>query len=279
MPNNNITFYDILDISPDASPQEVREAYIRTKSTYNRDNVALYTLISPEEREETLKQLEEAYQVLSDPQKRRDYDQNFGLLASSDNPFLGKEEQTDLPSNVISIDRVPPMEAIADGESFLVPPSTDIPTSDIPVPQSKPIETTQSLPLSSGPRSESISIKILSNTPTPPLHQAFRPRQERRSPFAALDSNLSHAIEIETEWRGSFLRKVRDAYQISLEEMATITKVTKHYILAIEEENYSKLPAAVYIRGFVLQIAKVLKLPHEKVATQYLSRYHHSKPE
>src|SRR4051812_26547550 len=105
--NDNLTHYDILDIPSDASPHEVREAYIRIKATYNRDSIALYSLISQEEREETLKNIEEAFQILSNPEKRRQYDENYGLLSAVENPFAGRTEEK-LPRNVVSIDRVPP---------------------------------------------------------------------------------------------------------------------------------------------------------------------------
>ena len=40
------TLYEVLDLTPDASAQEVREAYLRTKAAYGKDSVALYSLIS-----------------------------------------------------------------------------------------------------------------------------------------------------------------------------------------------------------------------------------------
>src|SRR5205807_896961 len=99
------------------------------------------------------------------------------------------------------------------------------------------------------------------------------PRELRPVPSPpSVDPNLAKDIAKETEWRGSFLRKIREAQRVSLEEMSGATKITKNYLLAIEEENFSRLPATVYIRGFVIQIAKVLKLPHDKVASAYLSR-------
>jgi curved DNA-binding protein CbpA len=264
MHNDNTTFYDILDISPNASPQEVREAYVRIKSTYNRDSVALYTLITPEERDGILRQIEEAYVVLSDPQKRRDYDQNYGHVSTSE-AFLPSSSS----AKVISIDRVPPMENSNESEDLLIPPSTDFHKNE------EAPSVQHNVP--STPRYESNSIRIQSNTPSP-APRFFRPKSERRSPYSELTSELIQEIEIETEWKGSFLRKVRDSYKISLEEMATITKVTKTYLNAIEEENFKKLPAPVYIRGFVIQVAKVLKLPHDKVANAYLARYQKTHP-
>ena len=68
------------------------------------------------------------------------------------------------------------------------------------------------------------------------------------------------------------LRKVREARNVPVEEMSEFTKISKAYLIAIEEENYAKLPAAVYLRGFIIQISKYLRLPHEKVATAYMDR-------
>ena len=56
--------------------------------------------------------------------------------------------------------------------------------------------------------------------------------------------------------------------------MSAITKISKSYLMAIEEDNFAKLPAAVFLRGFVFQIARVLKLPADKVASAYIARYH-----
>jgi len=80
-------------------------------------------------------------------------------------------------------------------------------------------------------------------------------------------------IDRETEWAGSFLKRVRETKRISIEEICNVTRVSKTYIRAIEDENYGKLPAAVFIRGFVTQIAKTLKLPPDKVVSAYMARF------
>jgi cytoskeletal protein RodZ len=54
--------------------------------------------------------------------------------------------------------------------------------------------------------------------------------------------------------------------------MADMTKVSKTYIRNIEDEAFDKLPAAVYVRGFVYQYAKSLKLNPELVANSFLYR-------
>lgn len=228
-------YYDVLDLKPDASPQEVREAYIRTKSAYNKDCVAIYTLVSPEESAHILRAIEEAYFVLSNPQKRREYDRYHGIIGM--NPGTADPNSAKSPFKVVSIDRVPPMEAESDAEALLNPPTTDF-------------------------------------APAPVLELAPQPTSAIPSAPMSRPVSLSEEIQNETEWHGHFLRKVREERQVSIEEMSEATKITKTYVLAIEEENFSKLPAQVYIRGFITQISKLLKLPQEKVASAYLARYH-----
>lgn len=265
--NETPSYYDILDISSDASPQEVRDAYIRIKATYNRDSVALYSMVDTEERESTLNTIEEAYAVLSNPEKRRVYDQNFGFLNNAENPFAREEDKAP-PSNVISIDRVPPMENLPEGDQFLIPPITDF---NPPLrPHAIVNETPEPTP-PQPPTPPSIVVHKLEISDPAPSKPAGG-RTDTRLLTPELDTALVEAVEMETEWKGNFIKRIREAYRISIEEMSAITKVSKTYVIAIEEDNYSKLPAPVYVRGFVSQIAKVLKLPNDRVANAYLAR-------
>ena len=76
--DDHLSLYDILELTPDATPQEIRSAYLRLKSSYNKDNIAHYTLFSREETEKMLNNIENAYVVLSNPEKRRTYDHSQG---------------------------------------------------------------------------------------------------------------------------------------------------------------------------------------------------------
>ena len=49
-----------------------------------------------------------------------------------------------------------------------------------------------------------------------------------------------------------------------------MTKISKTYIKNIEADDFSKLPADVYTRGFVYQYAKCLKLNPDVVAKSYI---------
>ncbi|NUN98501.1 MAG: hypothetical protein HUU16_20275, partial [Candidatus Omnitrophica bacterium] len=53
------TYYEILDIKATASLGEIEQAYRKSKSLYGGDSMALYSLYTPEERQEKLKQLDD----------------------------------------------------------------------------------------------------------------------------------------------------------------------------------------------------------------------------
>ena len=51
------------------------------------------------------------------------------------------------------------------------------------------------------------------------------------------------------------------------------TKISPVYLEAIEADDYGALPALVYVRGFVTEVAKYLKLDVMQVTRTYLKRY------
>lgn len=69
-------YYAILEVDPSANTNEIDRAYRRACETYSQENPALYTMFSPEEAKELLQMITEAYSVLSNPVKRKAYDNN-----------------------------------------------------------------------------------------------------------------------------------------------------------------------------------------------------------
>ena len=61
------------------------------------------------------------------------------------------------------------------------------------------------------------------------------------------------------------LRTAREAQNLTVHQVADITKIRTDHIRALEEGNFDVLVAPVYIRGFVRTYASVLKLDVSEV--------------
>jgi curved DNA-binding protein CbpA len=68
-------YYELLDISPQASTQEVRWAYDQAMSIYSADSIPTYSLLSQKERELILSRLVDAYKTLTNGHLRAEYNQ------------------------------------------------------------------------------------------------------------------------------------------------------------------------------------------------------------
>jgi cytoskeletal protein RodZ len=87
------------------------------------------------------------------------------------------------------------------------------------------------------------------------------------------DERFESEIEANQEWSGAWLRKVREYKQVSLDQLSHLTKINPFYIQAVEEMNPANLPVEVFVRGYVVQIARSLGLNSDRVATSYMKLY------
>jgi curved DNA-binding protein len=75
-------YYELLGIKRDATPQEMKQAYRRLARLYHPDRN-----IGDKEAEDKIKDINQAYEVLSDSNRRKDYDRSMGFSNLKD--FLG----------------------------------------------------------------------------------------------------------------------------------------------------------------------------------------------
>ena len=92
----------------------------------------------------------------------------------------------------------------------------------------------------------------------------------RRTPDFSLDEPDEPADGV---YDGPALRRVRIRHSIELDEIAERTKINESYLAAIEQNSYESLPGGVYLRGFLREVAKCLKLDPKAVADSYMSLY------
>lgn len=71
--------YQALDLSPNASHNEILHAYSRSKLTYTNGSLASYSLLEEEDRSSMLADIETAFETLGNPSKRREYDIKMGF--------------------------------------------------------------------------------------------------------------------------------------------------------------------------------------------------------
>jgi len=210
-------YYEVLDISSQSSPQEIENAYIRARNAYSGDSVALYSLMSKNECDDVLNQIEEAYSILGFPEKRREYDRLRGF------------NQSGFGMNYSSSKSIEPVST----------PSAPVQYEDF--------------------GSNHHEAKVSKITAQKKFALEFSDNQE-----------IENEIQNCTEYTGPFLKRVREYKNVSVERMAEMTRISKTHIRAIEAEDFRNLPADVYVRGYVYQYAKVLKLNPDLVATSFL---------
>jgi flagellar biosynthesis protein FlhG len=173
----------VLEVERGATDEEIRRAYKRMCAVFDPENLVTFGLFDEEGLEAARSRIDEAYDVLLDPARRRPYEISVFPEA------LEKKAET---------------------------AQEQVPRAELP--------------------------------PAP-------------------------SITPDTEFSGALLRAVRESQGISLVQISERTKVGTNYLQCIEEDEFEQLPAAVYVRGFVTEVAKCLRLDPEQVSQSYLRRY------
>ncbi len=89
----------------------------------------------------------------------------------------------------------------------------------------------------------------------------------------SINSEFENEINNQSEWNGEFLQKVREYKKVSLDNLHEKTKVNQWYLKALENMDPANLPAPVFVRGYVVQMAKSLGLDDKTVADSYMKLY------
>ena len=76
-------YYDVLNIKKNATKEEIKSSYKKLALKYHPDK----NQTKKEEAEEKFKEVSEAYEVLSDDNKRNNYDNGCNVIIDNINPF------------------------------------------------------------------------------------------------------------------------------------------------------------------------------------------------
>ena len=184
-----LSLYGVLGITRASNDEEVRRAYKRQREIYATGGLATSSLLNEAQLRAEQARLDEAYDTLLDPVRRRAYD-------------LSTFAEPDEPVTAARATRPPALAA----EQLM------------------------------------------------------------------LQNELAREIGPDTEFTGLLLRKIRESQGVELVEISARTKIGRAHLHALEEEDYASLPDAVYVRGFVNELAKFLKLDPAQVQKTYLRR-------
>ena len=85
------------------------------------------------------------------------------------------------------------------------------------------------------------------------------------------------------ETLGGFFQNARERQGLSLEQVASQTRIQQRHLQALEEEDYASLPAKVFTKGFVRSYARTLGLDEDEALQLFLtssrSFYEHTQQE
>jgi flagellar biosynthesis protein FlhG len=188
VPTEEPTLYAVLGVTRTASDEEIRRAYKRQREIYATGGLATVSLLDGAELTTAQRKLDEAYDTLLDPVRRRAFD-----------------------------------------------------LSTFPEP----------------------AHEVLSARTT---HPALAAEQ------LMLQEELLRELGPDTEFSGTLLRKVRESLGLDLVDISLKTKIARAHLQALEDERYDDLPALVYTRGFLGELAKMLRVDPMQVQKTYLRR-------
>lgn len=90
---------------------------------------------------------------------------------------------------------------------------------------------------------------------------------------------LSPGPDAESVSFGNWLRRQRELREISLREIADVTKISIRYLEALEQDRFDVLPAPVFAKGFLREYARYVGLDPDEVVNSYLTAQSTVEPE
>jgi flagellar biosynthesis protein FlhG len=91
-----------------------------------------------------------------------------------------------------------------------------------------------------------------------------------RKSYQPIPRQTVEPTEVPGPYDGPTLRKIRESRGVELEEVARRTKISLANLRFLESNAYEHLPAQVYVRGFLAEYARCLRLDAQAVVRSYL---------
>jgi curved DNA-binding protein CbpA len=232
-PYQQQNYYQLLEVPITATIEEIRSAYARALQLHDPASAAMYALADPSQIEDLRKMLVKAMETLTSAELRADYDRSLGIAPAA----AARPQPTQL------------------GMTEILRSASTQPHLHRTIAHQHPIETPDAVP-SSPEEPAAPGPDAAAAQPSPLAHQV-RAKPKEFSPDA--------------EFNGELLREVRESRGLTLQQVGERTRISVRHLENVEADRYEGLPAAVYLRGIVMNLARELKLDPIRVARSYLS--------
>jgi curved DNA-binding protein CbpA len=263
-------YYQILDLEPGADTQQIREAFREAQRSFDPSSPALHSLYDPDEAAAINHKLVEAFEILANPERRTRYDRYLshlkgGVRANTVEGFFNEAHR----ANDAETPRPTPLLKAVGGGQPEGPQATvrALRPAAEPEPEPEPVSETHADSPRIRPSSGEVPAPSRVARPRAKSNPSVRRLVARPLPEKDLDDLFD-----EHGCSGALIRRVRERLGVSLEDVSNVTKINILYLRLIEAEDHDELPARVYLRGFLRQIAQLLKLPVRRFVDGYFER-------
>lgn len=286
------SWYEVLELRRDATQQEVEDAYDRAIALIEGRSIGGYLMLDPAAMESARNDVETAFLILSDPIERARFDAELERNERGSPPLQKVPEPVSAEGEPVNAEAVNAEAEAVNAEAEAVNAEDETAGVDGEA-ESAEGEPEHGAMATEPPHARKTPLRILApveapepeRAPEPPRPALERPRiriASRPVTEEVSDPRPAHAVEpprendgselpADGEINGQVIRRLREARGVSIAELSEATKISKSYLTAIEEQNLDDLPARVYLRGFLTQVARVLKVDRTRLAEGYLA--------
>jgi len=286
-------FYEQLGVDSGASAGKIRSAYgDAVAKLMQRRRASVESGGDTSQIDLARHQLDEAWGILSNPVRRRRYD---AMLAWDREPGAGSgdglwEHSSDAlihPAAAVAIKLLRVTTKIEKLANIKLAPSSseDMPPTLVPHDEDMTAAGLRKMGASASrdPATSGGKVVELHSTPVPSSGLRVVDGSPEASSVIVLPTESQRHRTLSPEelqrlvddlgYTGALLRSTRQARDIALQEMADKTRISVKYLDAIESDNFEALPSATFVRGYVREMARMLKIEETTMVTGYMRHF------
>ncbi len=293
-------FYEQLGVGPGASAGQIRAAYgTAVEKLVRRRRAFVESGGDTQQIDLARTQLDEAWGILSDPVRRRRYDAMLDWVASPGEPTGDGlwERSSDAmvhPAAAVATKLLRVTTHMQNLANIKLAPSSseDLPPTlvpheeDLTMPVAMKLTPTFAAPTEAETdlaQTEGGEVVELHATPVPASGLRVVDGSPGASSVIVLPADTPRYRKVSHDemqrlvdqlgYTGGLLRAVREAREIPLQEMADKTRISVKYLDAIESDDFEVLPSATFVRGYVREMSRMLKIEETSLVAGYMRRF------